>query len=387
MSTTKKFDVLVVYNEMSATSATCKDDNIRSPFDRIPDHKQYNRAYAFFLKTCSDNNLEAALSTSADIIGPGLCKSYWLYQHKKWTKVNKKCYSQLMFDKISPISRQSAKRKLLFSDSKIHSFNNSELCILFSDKQQTYDSFKEFSIPTAAIEKNTRASVHQALVSLKELLATHPQPEDFSDKFVLKDRFGFGGDGIFSIDAHNAADQILLYLSTNKNIRFVLQPFAQFKNGYQYQNYRGFIDIRVIYMGNKAIQAYIRIAKPNEFRCNEHQGGTVEYIVIKDVPTNVINVANKMLETLDNNGTLCALDFIISDSGNVYLMEGNINPGIYWNASMKDDERMSKQLIRVIVKELAERATVYNLVGKLPSIKIPQPLINPLPKTELPIVV
>jgi len=49
------------------------------------------------------------------------------------------------------------------------------------------------------------------------------------------------------------------------------------------------------------------------------------------------------------------LDFIISNSGNIYLIEANTGPGLDWNLSIKKNEIESKKLIRIIVKEIARR--------------------------------
>ena len=58
-----------------------------------------------------------------------------------------------------------------------------------------------------------------------------------------------------------------------KILSYILQPFINYRNGFVFGKHHGLIDLRTILLNHKIIQAYIRIAKPGEFRCNEYQGG------------------------------------------------------------------------------------------------------------------
>ncbi len=342
------FDVLVVYTRTNAISASSTDSE--TPFRRGSKRAHYNNAYAYFLEMCAKNNLRAALTTTRDLGLNKTFSSHWLYQKNSWIKVNKKCYASLIFDKFS------GKRSRLFSGYKIRSFNSPSLFSLFSDKQNTYDNLKDFTIPTVPIEGRDKRSVNQAVDTLKLFVALHPNSQDFSNKIILKDRFGAGGNRIFAINSRNQKEKISEILKNFRRTAFVIQPFTKFEHGFTYKNYSGFIDIRVIYMKDKIVQVYLRVAKEKDFRCNEHQGGALEYIPVRDLPKIVKQVSTQIVKILDEKDSLFALDFVISDSGNVYLMEGNNGPGIDWNLSLKKNERMAKKLIRLITEELALRA-------------------------------
>lgn len=359
MKNIELFDVLVVYTNGIATSASSSKPNTKLPFSRASKRTHYNNAYAYFLEMCAKNNLRAAFTTSEDLTDERSFNSYWLFQGKEWIKINQPCYSQLIFDKFSPINKvQRERRTTLFSNSKVKPFNSSELFSLFFDKQKTYEALKDFAVPTVAVENATWKSVGRAVNVLKALVTLHPERHDFSKKIVMKDRFGAGGNGIYSIGLHKQSKKIRDILIKNKNTSFVLQPFVKFKNGYRYKNYSGFIDIRLIYLKGKLVQTYIRTAKEKDFRCNEHQGGALEYISKSELPAKVCRFSRKIVDFLDEENELYALDFVISDRGNVYLMEGNNGPGIDWNLSLKKNERKAKKLIRLIVLELAQRAKV-----------------------------
>lgn len=352
------FDVLVVYNHHIATSASLTGPSADFPFLITSKRANYNDSYAYFLEMCAKNNLRAAFTTSGDLTNEGNFKSYWLFQNKKWIKVNKPCFSELIFDKFSPVSEEQRKRRaILFSDSKVKSFNSSKLLWLFFDKQKTYERLKSFAIPTVPIENNRQESVDKAVDILKALLRLHPNKNDFSEKVVIKDRFGAGGNNIYCVDVLKQKEEIFDILQKNKNTLFVLQPFVKFDKGFNYKNYSGFIDIRVIFLRGKIIQVYIRIAKNREFRCNEHQGGSLVYISKKEAPKKVLDLAEKIVNVLNERDSLYALDFIISNNGNVYLMEGNNGPGLDWNLSLKKNEQKAKKLIRLIVIDLKSKIT------------------------------
>lgn len=109
-------------------------------------------------------------------------------------------------------------------------------------------------------------------------------------------------------------------------------------------------------MGTKIIQTYIRVAQEGKFECNIHQGGSLFYISQDSIPAEVLEMNSKIVDildkTIDLNHTLYALDFMQSNKGNVYFIEGNSTPGIIWEQDNKIDETKSKELIDIIISEL-----------------------------------
>ena len=369
------FDVLVVYTEAIATSASSAETPRNSfPFSLTSKQANYNTSYEYFLTMCAKYNLKAAFTTSADIIGTGLFSSYWLFEENTWIKVNQKGYSRLIFDKFSPINKlQELRREVLFSSQDVKPFNDADIFSLFFDKYKTFDKFQNFSIPTVILENNNRESILQACTQLKNMMSKHPYKNDFKSMVVLKDRFGAGGNNIYKIEK-NIQKSILTILQKNEKTSFILQPFIKFDKGYSYKNSQGFTDIRLIYIGKKLVQTYIRVAKKRDFRCNEHQGGILTYITKKDIPKKVKQASLKILQVLGKRDSLFALDFIVSNNNNIYFLEGNTGPGIDWNVSKKEHEKKTKSLIHMIVKELDRRT-----IKVIPDISIPTNEMLPLP--------
>lgn len=358
MTKTNTFDVLVVYTESVATSASSTRFGNDMPFSLAPTREHYSVAYSYFLKICAKFGLRAAFSTADDIVGPGTCSSFWEYKENKWIKVLENAYAPLIFDKVSPLRKISKlKRKLLFSRSHVKPFNDVVLMDLFNDKLKTYKALVELTVPTVSI---TQSTVSSAILKLDNVILNHKNKNDFSKSFILKDRFGAAGVDIYKIDK-NPIEEITKILDAKPKVFFVLQPFAKFDKGYSYQELQGYADVRLIYAQGKVVQRYVRTAKKRDFRCNEHQGGKVIYIGSSAVPREIELVASQILKTLNRKKALFALDFIVSNNGNAYFLEGNINPGIYWGNSI-GDEVNTKKLINTIVKELKRRTEVITSI-------------------------
>lgn len=346
------FDVMIVYTDSIASSAGSKTKSI-TPFPLDSQKAHYNTAYAYLLQEIKKLELHAGFTTSKDIIGSGSFQNYWTWDKKKWNKSLNIGYAEFIYDKFSPINtKQRARRKMLFSKNTIRPFNNEMIFSLFFDKLKTYNELQQFSVPTVKIGDSHRSSVQRAVNNLKLLVSQHPNKKDFSAQIVTKDRFGAGGNQIYKIASKNSIEQITSVIKSNTQTQFIIQPFIKFDNGYSFKQHTGFIDIRIIYLDGKAVQTYIRIAKKNDFRCNEHQGGILEYTLLSELPTHILTLSNKIAGIINQPNALFALDFIVSTNGNVYLIEGNTGPGIDWNLSLKKNEKHAKKLIRLIAKSI-----------------------------------
>lgn len=368
MKTVKEFDVLIVYSDAIARSAS---RNNATPFS-TKNRKNYNVAYSYFMEVCASYGLSVALTSSGDIKKAGVCRAFWTWKGKKWHKSKQSASSLLIFDKLSPVSRlRKMQRDLLFSSSDVKSYSDTFLFELFFDKQLTHDTLVPFSLPTISLQSASIPSISKGITSLRTLASKHEATLDFGMTIILKDRFGAGGHNIFKIESDHTR-KIRTIMIANPKISFILQPFIEFGNGYSYKNYKRAADIRIIFEGQKIVQTYIRMAKKDDFRCNEHQGGTLIYTSQKDIPQSVIRDAKKIAEILGKKYALYALDFIVSDNGNTFLLEGNNGPGLDWNLSLKTNEQKSKKLIRIIVKELHARSEMQKtaftknvIVGKI----------------------
>lgn len=350
------YDVLVVYTDGVATSASTSSKVDSHPFSLTSKFAEYNDCYAYLFKVSSDNNIDIAFTTSGDMTPDGNFKSHWVLRKNKWIKKNELCSAPLIFDKFSPVNkRQSNYHKVLFSNINIKTFNSLGIISLFSDKQETYNRLSKFAIPTVTLKNDSLSSIKKAVTELEKLVKDHPGKDDFSNKIVIKDRYGAGGNFIFKTKNKKRKKFIRETVGKHKEVSFVLQPFTDFETGYMNEDRSGFVDVRIIFIGSKIIQCYLRTAAENDFRCNQHQGGSVEYINSLDIPVKIKKMADEIIGVLKDEDSLFALDFILSNQGNVYLMEGNSHPGVIWSMLDENDEKNTKELIHEIVGEFQRR--------------------------------
>lgn len=378
MKNVVNLDVLVVYSAGVATSASDEDIISKHPFLLKSAHARCNRSYAYFLDVCDQNDLSAGFTTSADIIAPGKSSSFWSFKDGTWTKVNKRAKSCQIFDKISPTSLvRSQERSLLLANTSIRPFNDADLFNTFFDKFLSYKKYPADAIPTVVIKSGRTPTVTNAISKLRSLIKKMDFPADFSKKLVLKDRFGAGGNHVYKIN-NQFPERISKIMKTQRDVKFVLQPLLLFDKGFGYKQHLVSTDIRLIFHHNKLLQSYLRLAKENDFRCNAHQGGQLIYVKPEEIPQKVHTLAKKLLRIIDKPNSLFALDFVISNSGHPYFVEGNIGPGIDWDVNQKDDEKMSKQLIRSIVKEISSRVIIQHqsLEFRKEANVIPSSLLN-----------
>jgi len=361
MKKNEKFDVMVVYSETIAKSARDSQYKGRSPFPRTERCAGYNDSYSYVLSRCKKTGTKAAFTTSRDIIGPGLFQSYWTYD-SKWTKHQGKASSAVLFDKFTPGTQEQQHRlELMTSKKSVYTFSNKEIKDIFLNKLNTYKYFREFAIPTVAVANPSQRTIALAKQSLDTVLDHHQYEMDVDDGYILKDQTGSGGYKIYKVDFDTVgSEDIMKYYAHDKNekklLSYVLQPFINCTDGFHFENYSGFIDLRLILINQKIIQAYIRVARDGNFRCNEHQGGDLVYIPLSVIPRTVRAMSKQITQQLhtivDLKHSLFALDFIQSNDGNLYFIEGNTNPGIDWDHGKKINEVKSKELIDIIVREL-----------------------------------
>lgn len=355
MDSIDTLDVLVVYSASMAESASVSDVKSKHPFLLSSRQADYNLPYAYLLQNCELNGMSAGFTTSADITGPGTCKNYWTAIDGQWAKITSSAQSFQIFDKILPVSPvRTAERQLLLSDPNIIPFNDAELLLTFCDKLLTFKKLPEYAIPTVGIHSSSQKAIATSIFKLKQQVAQARFAEDFSHQYVLKDRYGAGGNHVYKIKT-SFVKAIQTIVVQNPTIEFVLQPFLLFDQGFEYDNQRASTDIRLLFHHNQLFQCYLRMAKTNDFRCNEHQGGQLVYIDTSNVPENIYTIAEKIVKKINKPQALYALDFAVSNAGRIYLVEGNIGPGIDWDVTKVVNEKKSKQLIRSIVKEFAHR--------------------------------
>ena len=193
----KKFDLAIVFTRSKTKSAGDDSYNGKNPF--LQKFEIFNDSYNYFLSMCKNIRIKAVFTTSEDIIGPGLFRSFWTYD-KKWIRNKCQAYSNIIFDRFGRInSKQKNKLKLLTSSKSVHIFNKKTLKI-FGNKLNTYKHFKEFVIPSIKIKNISLKNICLAKTKLDKLLKKHKNKKDFNNNYLIKSKKGSSGDGIFKIN-------------------------------------------------------------------------------------------------------------------------------------------------------------------------------------------
>lgn len=356
------FDVIVVYSEDVAHSASDSKYKEYSPFSEEYSDGVNIKPYEYFLESCKNQGISAAFSTSKDITGYGKFSSYWKFD-KKWKRYSKTASSVLLFDKFTPHDRiQRNNLNLLLSHPLIETFTSTHVKKLLNDKLTTYKEFKPLAIPTVSVGLITQLNLTKALKKLDTLIKNHKNKQDFNKDFIIKDRHGSGGINVYKFSRSDSYDTIEKKIQEdNESIyptEYIVQPFIACDKGFNFFDYTGFMDLRMIVLNNKVIYSFIRIAKKDDFRANLHQGGKLVVIPKELYPQDVLECVRKINKKLNVSNQLYALDFIKSNSGTIYFIEGNPTPGIIWDEIDLTNIKLEKLFIRNIVKELRNRISL-----------------------------
>lgn len=358
----ERFDVIIVYTETRAHSATDPTYAEPAPFVARSEFAVRNDCYSHFLTRCAQQGLKAAFASSANIVGPGLFNGFWTFS-TQWKRHSGSAFSKFIFDKFTPETVDHERKfRLLTSKPDIITFNKPIFIEIFNDKLQTYARFPKHTIPSVAVDIPTSENLKRAKNELDAILAEHPNRNDFKEmrEYILKDRTGAGGHKILKLD-FSTIDFDDLRRIHKENLKekelmsYILQPFIDCSKGVVFGKYRGFIDVRTIILNKEIVESYIRIAKKGDFRCNVHQGGDIVYIPKESIPKDIVEKVETLLaefeQFIDLKHTLFALDFIRSNNGNLYFIEGNSNPGIDWGTP--EDEKKTRKFIERIAEEVA----------------------------------
>ncbi len=343
----KQFDVVIVYDKAIAEGASDGTFRGRTPFSRTGKYFSYNESYQYFLTYCKRIGLKAGFASTGDIGPDGIFTAVWVYD-KKWKRLKQSVTASVVFDKFSNHETVNAAydARLKKNSGRNRYFHNQKIRALFDDKLKTYNLLSAFAIPTVQIDVESKEAVNAAKSRLGIQTDEHTHTTDFTETYVLKDQFGAGG-----IDVHKvrATSEFVAIGRADTSVSYIAQPMIV-ADGFTFVEHEGFVDLRVIICNGDITDCYIRIAKPGEFRANAHRGGTVEYVDLKDIPKGVTAMSKAVNALLPVQDGFYALDFIKSSAGNLYLIEGNITPGLNWYNTK--DEKQAKSLMRNIVDKI-----------------------------------
>lgn len=131
-----------------------------------------------------------------------------------------------------------------------------------------------------------------------------------SEIFIMKDRFGQGGENVLLI--HN--EQEFLNAKQNPQIRYIYQEYIEASKGH---------DVRLYIVGNKIFGPIERYSTNGDFRSNITQCGASKLFL--DMPQSIKNQSLKFAHSLGLD--FCTIDYLISNN-NFLFCEANANAGM-----------------------------------------------------------
>lgn len=351
------FDCIIVYAQGDAQPST-HHRKTRMPFSASQGGVRYNRTYAYMLDAFRQAGLRVAFAWSHNICGPGQLEGYWTHDDNGWHRHADIAQTRFVFNRFPIVhSTDHALYQTLTSDARIRTFKSPKLIHLFRDKLSTYQRFPQYSIPTVAVEQLTPASLRVARQQLELMM---PRRTPLTELFVLKNRFGIGGAQTYLLDMRDPTWERMLTAEVDHAYHYILQPFIECHTGFQFGAHKGRIDVRVVVFRGQPIDSYIRIAKKGEFRANASQGGAVAHISLAEIPQEAMNVVRSISVELTEDAVFYALDFLRSNAGELYLIEGNDSPGLIW--FNRTDEVRTKQVIDMLVKDMKQKITTRTIL-------------------------
>ena len=126
--------------------------------------------------------------------------------------------------------------------------------------------------------------------------------EEFGYPFVAKEIKNSMGRGVFLIQDRQ---ELKKYMNDN-SILYIQEKLPIDR------------DLRIVYVGNKVIGAYWRIAREGEFHNNIAKGASYDYT---DIPSGAIDLVEKVAATLDINHA--GFDIAVVDN-HFYILEYNV---------------------------------------------------------------
>ncbi len=145
-----------------------------------------------------------------------------------------------------------------------------------------------------------------------------------TQKIVVKESFGVGGESVHIIDKKNIHQK-----SQTFSYPVVLQECVDISHKIPgCTQHKSAVDLRIIYINHKPVFALSRIAQKDSLFTNFNKGAHAEKIPLSKIPQSIWHMSESIQKTLTAfNNVYYALDFIFDKNDTPYFMEINTTPG------------------------------------------------------------
>lgn len=290
----------------------------------------YQYSYEYFYDLCKENDIQMyRASYQWYDYDKHIFKYAWVYEGEggNWRKVEN-VSPDLIYDKTKSRTEVYYKKELM---REAYPFiNDLNFTKIVDDKFVTSLIFPEYSKKNWLVKSQDE---------LKKIL-----PKLNTAKIVIKPISESGGKGVHIIEK-TAAESVAL---TEENI---VQEFIDSSLGVPGVSDK-MHDLRLVFVGNKLIYAYIREPKEGSFLANLAQGGKLIIVPKDKLPKSLEPIIERINEAFDSFAVrILAVDFMFDEKQKPWIVELNSMPGLFFTPEEKPYMmEMYRELLEVFKK-------------------------------------
>lgn len=290
----------------------------------------YQYSYEYFYDLCKENGIQMyRASYQWYDYDKHIFKYAWIYDGAggNWRKVEN-IKPDLVYDKTKSRAEVYYKKELI---GQHYSFiNDLNFTKIVDDKFVTSLIFPEWSKKSHLIK--SEAELEKILPELK------------TSKIVIKPLSESGGKGVYIIEKKCFSDIDL----TGENI---VQEFIDSSSGVPGVSNK-MHDLRLVFVGDKLIYAYIREPKEGSFLANLAQGGKLIIVPKEKLPKTLEPIICRINKSFDSfTDRIFAVDFMFDEKQKPWIVELNSMPGLFFTPEEKPYMiEMYRELLKVFKK-------------------------------------
>lgn len=241
--------------------------------------------------------------------------------------------------------------------------NTPESMELCNDKLMT-----QIILNSAGI-KTPYSVIIQGINEIEKVINVLDEQKKITYPFVIKTLRGTHGIGVMKVDSRSSLVSVAQLLC-KEGLDFMLQEFCKHERS-----------ARIIMIGDKVLAANLRgqPKKKDEFRTNVHLGSETE----KYEPSeDEVAIAARIVELFGSN--FCAIDYLITDKGEIIVLEVNGSPGLEGMQGNWPDKDLAKEVIEFITGTKGAVAEPEVKAAELATgdEKVDEPVKDQAPTTE-----
>jgi glutathione synthase/RimK-type ligase-like ATP-grasp enzyme len=295
-------------------------------------NKDYQYSYEFFYSLCKENGVQMyRASYEWYDYKKHVFKHAWIYNAPggKWERVEN-IKPDLIYDKTKGHPEAYYKKDLMVAHYTF--INDLTFTRLIDDKFVTGLLFATWS------KENTIVRTKQELLLALKKIST--------EKAVLKPISESGGRGVRVFQVEEAA-------TIQFSREHILQEFIDSSRGVPGVKI-GTHDLRLVFVNDAVVYAYIRTPQEGAFLANLAQGGSLTIVPKEKIPKSVqpiVKHAKKIFASFDPK--IYTIDLMFDEAGTPWVIELNSMPGLYFTPEEKPSmEKMYQEILTIFKKSL-----------------------------------